>query len=143
MIDLLALIPFDWIACAVVAPHGGDSMLARYLTLLGLLRLLRLYRVGVLLSYLGVNLSVSLAIVTITRNFMARLRGRRSGGPGRGCEVVRRPTNAASHPPSAPPRCRWCSTSPTGQRAGSTSLPVCTAWGRARGSGSTLLLWRP
>ena len=103
MIDLLALIPFDWIACAVVAPHGGDSMLARYLTLLGLLRLLRLYRVGVLLSYLGVNLSVSLAIVTITRNFMARLRGRRSGGPGRGCEVVRRPTNAASQPPPPPP----------------------------------------
>jgi hypothetical protein len=44
-VDRLAAIPFDWIVIAIFEPGGEDTRAARYLTLLGLLRLLRLYRV--------------------------------------------------------------------------------------------------
>ena len=66
-IDVLALIPFDYIVIYIV---GSRSAHARPLMLLGLLRLLRLYRVGVFFQYLEYNLSVSLTVVTIARNLM-------------------------------------------------------------------------
>lgn len=67
-VDLLAAIPFDWIAIAVVAPGGEDTRTARYLTLLGLLRLLRLYRVREALVAAEANLAISLLSSTIARN---------------------------------------------------------------------------
>jgi hypothetical protein len=66
-VDVLALIPFDYIAIPIV---GSGSRTARPLMILGLLRLIRLYRVGVFFQYLEYNLSVSLTVVTIARNLM-------------------------------------------------------------------------
>ena len=66
-VDVLALIPFDYIAIPIV---GSGAKAARPLMLLGLLRLIRLYRVGVFFQYLEYNLSVSLTVVTIARNLM-------------------------------------------------------------------------
>ena len=68
VIDLLAAIPFDWIVIAIVAPGGEDTRAARYLTLLGLLRLLRLYRVRLALVAAEANLAISLLGSTIVRN---------------------------------------------------------------------------
>lgn len=67
-VDLLAAIPFDWIVLAFVSPTGQDSPAARYLTLLGLLRLLRLYRVRLALVAAEANLAISLLGSTIVRN---------------------------------------------------------------------------
>jgi CRP-like cAMP-binding protein len=67
-IDLLAAIPWDWIVIAAVSPDGADTPLARYLTLLGLLRLLRLYRVRLALVAAEANLAISLLGSTIVRN---------------------------------------------------------------------------
>jgi ankyrin repeat protein/CRP-like cAMP-binding protein len=67
-VDLLAAIPFDWIAIAVVAPGGEDTRTARWLTLIGLLRLLRLYRVREALVAAEANLAISLLAATIARN---------------------------------------------------------------------------
>ena len=66
-VDVLALIPFDYIVIPIV---GSGAKAARPLMLLGLLRLIRLYRVGVFFQYLEYNLSVSLTAVTIARNLM-------------------------------------------------------------------------
>jgi len=67
-IDLLAAIPFDWIVIAFVSPSGADTPVARYLTLLGLFRLLRLYRVRLALIAAEANLAISLLGSTIVRN---------------------------------------------------------------------------
>eukprot|EP00884_Botryococcus_braunii_P021334 jgi/Botrbrau1/7885/Bobra.9_2s0059.2 len=69
-VDLIAWIPFDMIVLTAMCPHGQVSPAARYASLLSLLHLLRLYRVGIFFRYMEYNLTVNLVVTTVVRNSM-------------------------------------------------------------------------
>jgi hypothetical protein len=51
------------------APVGSkDALIASYVSLLGLLQLGRMYRVGLLFRHMTYNMAVSLLVTTLVRN---------------------------------------------------------------------------
>lgn len=71
-IDLISVIPVDEIALAIAGLNGpkyvDNPILAQYLSLFKLLRMLRMYRVSWFFSYLTHNLAAPLLLVTLSRN---------------------------------------------------------------------------
>ena len=71
-VDLSSVIPFDEIALAIAGLNGPDYLnnpeLAQYLSLLKLIRFLRMYRLAWFFSYLTYNLASPLLVVTLLRN---------------------------------------------------------------------------
>lgn len=71
-VDLLSVIPFDEISLAIAGLNGPhyvkNPVLAQYLSLFKLVRMLRMYRLKWFFSYLTYNLASPLLIVTIIRN---------------------------------------------------------------------------
>lgn len=68
-IDFIGVCPFYAIALACTGQLGQDSTLAQYLSLLRLLKLVRLHRVGQLFEILQYSTKVSLMSLTLIRNF--------------------------------------------------------------------------
>ncbi|KAI8469642.1 MAG: hypothetical protein J3K34DRAFT_276757 [Monoraphidium minutum] len=67
-VDLATTIPFDWIVLGVMGLRESDTVEARYISMLRLIRLARVYRLKKWADYLTTNTSVSLLWVTILRN---------------------------------------------------------------------------
>lgn len=71
-VDLISVIPFDEISLAIAGLNGpnyvNNPVLAQYLSLFKLLRMLRMYRVSWFFSYLTHNLAAPLLLVTLSRN---------------------------------------------------------------------------
>ena len=68
-VDFVGVFPFDWCALAIAGQINQDTNLSRYISLLGLLRLVRLHRVKQLFDVLQYSTSISLTTFTLTRNF--------------------------------------------------------------------------
>eukprot|EP00882_Tetradesmus_deserticola_P017965 GHRQ01019276.1.p1 GENE.GHRQ01019276.1~~GHRQ01019276.1.p1 ORF type:complete len:511 (+),score=215.89 GHRQ01019276.1:178-1533(+) len=67
LIDVLTTVPFDAIVLAALRlPEGPGS---RYVALVGLLKLGRMYRVGVMFRNVSYNLNLGLLSLTLLRNF--------------------------------------------------------------------------
>jgi hypothetical protein len=70
-VDVITTVPFDAIVLAALRlPEGFTS---RYVALLGLLKLGRMYRVGVMFRNMSYNLNMGLLALTLLRNFTVRL----------------------------------------------------------------------
>lgn len=71
-VDLLSVIPFDEMALAMAGLNGplyvNNPLLAQYLSLFKLVRMLRMYRLSWFFSYLTYNLASPLLLVTLLRN---------------------------------------------------------------------------
>jgi hypothetical protein len=66
-VDVITTVPFDAIVLAALRlPEGFTS---RYVALLGLLKLGRMYRVGVMFRNMSYNLNMGLLALTLLRNF--------------------------------------------------------------------------
>ncbi|GBF99143.1 potassium channel [Raphidocelis subcapitata] len=65
--DLLTTLPWDAIVLAGAGLMGSESAKARYIALLGLLKLGRMYRVGRLFSHLEYSLALPLAVTMLVR----------------------------------------------------------------------------
>jgi hypothetical protein len=78
LVDIITTMPFDAIVLAAlqapsshqINPEGTTS---RYVALLGLLKLGRMYRVGVMFRNMSYNLNLGLLALTLLRNFTVRL----------------------------------------------------------------------
>jgi Ion transport protein len=81
-IDLIGVFPFYYCALAISGQMGQDSKLARYLSLLGLLRMVRLHRVKQLFDVLQYSTRITLTTFTLTRNFGAALIWTHTGACG-------------------------------------------------------------
>jgi hypothetical protein len=67
LVDVITTVPFDAIVLAALRlPEGFTS---RYVALLGLLKLGRMYRVGVMFRNMSYNLNLGLLALTLLRNF--------------------------------------------------------------------------
>jgi hypothetical protein len=67
-VDILTTLPWEWIALSA-ARVSAESTTGRYIALLSLLKLGRMYRVAVLFYNISYNLSVGLMALTLMRNF--------------------------------------------------------------------------
>jgi len=67
-LDLLTTLPWDWIVLSATGVRA-DTTTGRYIALLSLLKLGRMYRVVVLFYNLSYNLKVGLLTLTLFRNF--------------------------------------------------------------------------
>ena len=72
-VDILALVPFDFLALVVSNNVGNESVFTNYLALFRLLRLLRIYRLVIFFDMLQYNARISLFGLTMIRNFAAAL----------------------------------------------------------------------
>jgi hypothetical protein len=72
-VDLVAVIPFQFLALAATGQLGQETVLADFLALFRLLRLLRLYRVRNFFETLQYDTRISLMSLTLVRNFAAAL----------------------------------------------------------------------
>jgi hypothetical protein len=67
LIDVITTVPFDAIVLAALRLPEGEA--SRYVALLGLLKLGRMYRVGVMFRNMSFNLNLGLLTLTLLRNF--------------------------------------------------------------------------
>lgn len=67
LIDLITTIPFDAIALAA-SGAAHNSTYGRYLSLLGWLKIGRMYRVAVMFQHMSYNLNFGLLALTLIRN---------------------------------------------------------------------------
>eukprot|EP00775_Hariotina_reticulata_P006155 gene6155-6392_t len=65
--DCLTVFPWDWIALASAGLMGSDSVTANFLSLLGLFKLGRMYRIDRLYRHLEFNLAMPLVVTKLTR----------------------------------------------------------------------------
>lgn len=72
-IDVLGVFPFYAVALACAGQFDQDNTTTQYLALLGLFRMVRLHRVGLLFEILQYNSKVSLIWLTLVRNIAAAL----------------------------------------------------------------------
>lgn len=80
-VDLLTTLPWEWMVLSATG-IPADSQKGRYIGLLSLLRLGRMYRVMVLFYNMSYNLSVGLMTLTLVRNFTVSVK--LAGGALRG-----------------------------------------------------------
>lgn len=66
--DILTTLPWDWMVLTATGV-AANSVTGRYIALLSLLKLGRMYRVMVLFYNISYNLSVGLLALTLMRNF--------------------------------------------------------------------------
>jgi hypothetical protein len=71
LIDVITTVPFDAIVIGARAGSLSDIN-ARYVALLGILKLGRMYRVGVMFRNMSYNLNLGLLALTLLRNFTVR-----------------------------------------------------------------------
>jgi hypothetical protein len=70
LVDVITTVPFDAIVLAALRlPEGNTS---RFVSMLGLLKLGRMYRVGVMFRNMSFNLNLGLFALTLLRNFTVR-----------------------------------------------------------------------
>ena len=71
-IDFLSIFPFDEVALSIAGLRGpsyvNNPILAQYLSLFKIIRMLRLYRLSWFFQFLTYNLAASLLMVTLLRN---------------------------------------------------------------------------
>lgn len=67
-LDLLTTLPWDWIVLEATHVPAG-TILGRYIALLSLLKLGRMYRIVVMFYNISYNLNVGLLTLTLLRNF--------------------------------------------------------------------------
>lgn len=68
-VDLVGVFPFTAVALAATGQMGQDSLLAQYLSLLRLLRFVRLHRLVLLFKLLQYSTKISLFSLTLIRNY--------------------------------------------------------------------------
>jgi hypothetical protein len=70
-VDLVTTLPWDWVVLtgAGISPN---SMLGRYIALLALLKLGRMYRIVIMFYNISYNLNFGLLSLTLMRNFTVR-----------------------------------------------------------------------
>jgi hypothetical protein len=71
-VDILTTLPWDWMVFTATGVPA-NSTTGRYIALLSLLKLGRMYRVMVLFYNISYNLSVGLLALTLMRNFTVRI----------------------------------------------------------------------
>lgn len=67
-LDILTTLPWEWMVLSATGV-SAESIMGRYIALLSLLKLGRMYRVAVLFYNISYNLSVGLLALTLMRNF--------------------------------------------------------------------------
>ncbi|WIA21180.1 hypothetical protein OEZ85_005486 [Tetradesmus obliquus] len=65
--DILTVFPWDWIVLSGMGLLGSDTPRARFISLLGLLKLGRMYRIDRLYRHLEFNLALPLVVTRLTR----------------------------------------------------------------------------
>lgn len=75
-LDILTTLPFEWLVLTATGVSGASTT-GRYISLLSLLKLGRMYRVVVLFYNISYNLSVGLLALTLMRNFTVSFEFRR------------------------------------------------------------------